>query len=227
MSALRRVVGIAIVLTSLFLLTGSRLALGQAVFGNIVGTVTDASGAAVPNADVSIRDLDRGVSYQTKSNADGNYTQTHLLAGHYEVKVTAPSFSELIATAEVQVDATTRVDAQLQVGKTTSTVTVTGETPLLKTERADVSNTLGADELHKLPILDRNLTTLVLALPGTEKPPTLATAGAENPQGDIETPSTVSSPTPMAFFSTERRTTATSWGWFSSIPTPTPWKSSR
>src|SRR5213078_5039397 len=64
-------------------------ALGQAVFGGILGTVTDPSGAAVPNADITITDTDRGSTYQTKSNADGNYSQTHLLAVHYKVKVIA------------------------------------------------------------------------------------------------------------------------------------------
>src|SRR5438445_11266167 len=138
---------------------------GQAVSGNITGTVIDPTGAAVPNAEVAITDLDRGVSYATKTNSVGNYTQTHLLAGHYEVKVTASGFSQFFATADVQVDATTRVDAQIQVGKAETSVIVTTESPLLKTDRADVSNTLTANEVERLPIFNRNVTALVLALP--------------------------------------------------------------
>ena len=84
------------------------LALGQAVFGGILGTVTDPSGAAVPNADITITDTDRGINYQTKSNADGNYSQTHLLAGHYKVKVSAAGFAPFEAAADVQIDAATR-----------------------------------------------------------------------------------------------------------------------
>jgi len=90
---------------------------GQAVFGNITGTVTDPTGAAVPNAEIAITDLDRGITHTTKTTSDGNFTQTHLLAGHYGVKVTAPGFSEFSASADVQVDETTRADAQLRVGK--------------------------------------------------------------------------------------------------------------
>src|SRR5690242_15508473 len=105
-------------------------AFSQAVFGNITGTVTDPSGAAVPNAAVTITDIDRGTSYTTKTTSVGNYTQTHLLAGHYRVKVTAAGFSDFTANADVQVDATTRVDAQVQVGKAASTVAVTGEMSL-------------------------------------------------------------------------------------------------
>ncbi len=115
---------------------------------------------------VTIRDLDRGVSYKAVSNASGNFTQTHLLPGRYEVHVVASGFTEFIAGAVVQVDSDTRVDAQLQIGQTSTSVTVTGENPLLKVDRADVSNTLTAAELGKLPILDRNITTLLVALPG-------------------------------------------------------------
>ncbi len=73
-----------------------------------------------------------------------------------------PPASPSVATADVQVDSDTRVDAQLQIGQTFTTVTVTGGNPLLKTDRADVSNTLTSSELGKLPILDRNITTLLL-----------------------------------------------------------------
>ena len=183
MFSTRRLLGGALGL--LFLLSAGRPVFGQAVSGNITGTVTDSSGAAVPGADVLITDLDRGVRFQTKTNADGNYTQTHLLAGHYEVKVTASGFAEFITTATVGVDATTRVDGQLQVGRTASAVTVTAETPLLKTDRSDVSTRLSAEEVEKLPILNRNLTTLVLALPGAQLNG-FQHASSENPQGGLQ-----------------------------------------
>ncbi|HSB74020.1 MAG TPA: carboxypeptidase-like regulatory domain-containing protein, partial [Terriglobales bacterium] len=116
----------------------SSFALGQAVYGSIAGTVLDPSGAAVPNAAVVITDTDRGVAYNTASNATGNFEQTHLLAGHYRVKVTASGFAAFEATADVQVDASTRVDARLAVQSAQNEVTVTAETPLLKVDRADV-----------------------------------------------------------------------------------------
>src|SRR5947209_7814437 len=109
-----------------------RIGSGQAVSGNIAGTVTDPSGAAVPDTQVTIKDLDRGLTYQTKTNTDGNYIQTHLLAGHYEVDVQAPGFAAFAAKVVVQVDTTTRVDAVLAVQKAAAEVTVTGEAPLMK-----------------------------------------------------------------------------------------------
>src|SRR5882724_3364833 len=166
------------------------VAVAQATFGNITGTVTDASGAIVPNAPVSIRDLERGVTYETKANGDGNYTQTHLLGGRYEVRITTTGFREFRATGVVQVDSTTRVDATLQVGGDIVLVDVTDEAPLLKTDRADVSTTLTSGELGKLPILDRNLTSLLVALPGAGRigASQSGTSGAENQQADNQTP---------------------------------------
>src|SRR4051794_16486646 len=62
----------------------------QAVYGNIIGTVTDPSGAAVAGAPVVVKDVDRGTTYQVTSNDSGNYEQTHLLAGRYRVSINAP-----------------------------------------------------------------------------------------------------------------------------------------
>ncbi|PYV95797.1 MAG: hypothetical protein DMG89_20245, partial [Acidobacteria bacterium] len=176
---------ILVVLVMTVLLCFVRPAFGQAVFGNITGTVTDPSGAAVANAELVITDLERGISYSVKTNSVGNYTQTHLLAGRYQVKINAGGFSEFSATADVQVDATTRVDAQMALGRAASTVTVTTETPLLKVDRADVSNTLTASEVERLPILNRNVTTLLLALPGSQLNG-FQHASSENPQGGLQ-----------------------------------------
>src|SRR5690349_8113088 len=160
-------------------------ALGQAVYGSISGTVTDPSGAAVPNAAVTVTDTDRGVSYSTTSNAAGNFEQTHLLAGHYKVKVAAQGFAPFEATAEVQVDAGTRVDARLAVQSAATTVSVTAETPLLKVDRADVSTTLNTQELGALPILNRNLTEVLFATPGAQAND-WQHAAMENPQAGIQ-----------------------------------------
>ena len=79
-----------------------------------------------------------------QTNPDGNYIQTHLLAGHYRVTIEAPGFETFVADATVDVDASTRVDARLVIGKASSTMTVTAETPLLKTDRAELSDTLSS-----------------------------------------------------------------------------------
>jgi hypothetical protein len=153
----------------------------QAVSGTIIGTVTDPAGAAIPNAKISITDRDRGTVVETVSNDTGNYTQTHLLAGRYQIRILAPGFAPYVADAQVQVDASTRVDAALKVGEAQSEITVTDEVPLLKTDRADVSTTLTGKEVEQLPILDRNLTSLLLVVPGAQMN-SWQHAASENPQ---------------------------------------------
>jgi hypothetical protein len=158
---------------------------GQAVYGNISGTVSDASGAVVSNATVTITDLDHGTTYKIAANASGNYEQSHLLAGHYKVEVTAPGFSSFQANADVQIDASTRVDAVLGVQGQSTKVEVTSETPLLKVDRADVSTTLTTEELGSLPILNRNLTQMLLVTPGSQLND-WTHAQSENPQGGYQ-----------------------------------------
>ncbi len=180
---LRRIVFSA---AALALLPSSTLPLrAQAVSGNIVGTVTDPAGAAIPGAKIAITDRDRGISFETKTNETGNYSQTHLLAGRYHIEIAVSGFSSFAADADVEVDATTRVDALLKVGETQTAITVAEDTPLLKTDRADVSTTLTGNEIESLPILDRNLTSLLLVVPGAQMN-SWQHATSENPQGGMQ-----------------------------------------
>jgi len=163
----------------------SSLANAQAVSGNILGTVYDASGATVPNAKITIRDLDRGTTYETSTNAEGNYSQTRLLAGRYEVSIVTPGFARFVANATVQVDATTRLDATLSPEASQQAISVTAETPILTADRAEIQTTLTGREVQELPVLNRNLTNLMLVVPGTQLN-SWQHASSENPQGGIQ-----------------------------------------
>ena len=143
------------------LLLFSSLSIGQAVYGNIIGTVSDPTGAAVANAPVNVTDIDRGTKYESTTNASGNYERTHLLAGRYKVSINAAGFSPFEVTADVQIDTSTRVDAKLALKGESTQVQVTAETPLLKTDRADVSTTLSTDELGALPIINRKINRIL------------------------------------------------------------------
>jgi outer membrane receptor protein involved in Fe transport len=163
----------------------SPAAFSQAVSGNINGTVIDSSGAPVPGAAVSITDLDRGARYSLQSTTDGNFEQKHLLAGRYQVKIESPGFGAFAVGATVQVDATTRVNATLNPASAQTTLIVSGDTPLVVMDRAEVATTLTSKELEKLPILDRNVTNLMLLIPGTQLN-SFGIAASENPQGGIQ-----------------------------------------
>jgi hypothetical protein len=174
------------VLSLVFLLTPTTL-IGQAVYGSIVGTVTDSSNATVPNAKVTIRDVGKGVSYLTATNETGNYSQIHLIAGLYEVRVEAPGFDTFVQqNVEVRVDSSVQINAQLHPGKVGETINVTAEAALLKTEKADISDNVSQKAVMELPVFSRDMSRLYFLVPGVQA--TGTTAASEQPQ-DIYRPS--------------------------------------
>lgn len=157
----------------------------QAVSGSIFGTVTDPSGAVVPGVAVTIKDLERGIVYHVKTNSAGSYIQTQLLAGNYRVTMELPGFETSVTEVIVHVGSASRVDAKLTIGQTSRTVTVAGGAPLLETRRAEVTETITTHELAKLPIANRNITALLLAMPGAYMD-SFQVSSAENPQAGLQ-----------------------------------------
>jgi len=159
------------------------LSFAQAVYGSILGTVTDPQGAAVPNAKVIVTNQRKGTTDTTTTNQDGNYSVTHLIPDTYTVHVEAQGFKAAEQkNVVVSVDNGSRVDMQVQVGGATETVEVTGEAPQLKTDRADVAITFDTKMVESLPILNRNFQSLELASPGTQRLVGWNHAATENPQ---------------------------------------------
>ena len=121
-----------------FLLPG--VAAAQAVYGSISGTVTDASGAVLPGVSVTVTSAERKTSDTVVTNESGFYSKERLLPGPYEVKAELTSFkTAVVPSVIVSVDTQTPINFKLEVGELTETVTVTGGSPLLKTDRADVA----------------------------------------------------------------------------------------
>ncbi len=109
------------------------------------------------------------------------------MPGTYEVKAELASFkTAVVPSVIVNVDAQTPINFKLEVGELTETVTVTGGSPLLKTDRADVATTFSQKQLTELPILDRNFTKFILLTPGTQQLG-WQHAASENPQGSVQT----------------------------------------
>jgi hypothetical protein len=140
----------------------------QAVYGSILGTVTDNAAAAVPNATVTITDVSKGTSTTVQTNGSGEYTVQHLIPDVYKVEVTATGFSTgTVNNVVVYADTAPKADVKLTVGAASSTVTVTSAAPLLTTDRAEVSTILNERAVENLPNLNRNFTAFELLTPGT------------------------------------------------------------
>ncbi|MGC2399584.1 MAG: TonB-dependent receptor [Acidobacteriaceae bacterium] len=158
-------------------------ALGQAVYGSILGTVTDPSGAAVSGAKVTVTSQTKNVSTETTTNESGNYSVSHLTPDVYSVQIAGPGFKTLeFKDIQVSADTGTDVNGQFQVGSASEQVEVTAEAPQLKTDRADVAVEFNAKYVEDLPVLNRNFTNFELLTPGTQKLG-WSHAATENPQG--------------------------------------------
>src|SRR5262249_55657336 len=187
---MRRQVSLGLLLLGcLAFLLCANTASGQAVYGGIVGTVTDPQGNAVANAKVTVTNLTKGTTGEAVTNEVGSYSVTHLIPDNYKMHIEATGFKAYdVASTRVDVDTVTRVDAPLQVGAVTQSVEVTKEVPQLQTEKADVATVFEARTIEDLPIYNRNFTTFQLLSPGAQQL-NWGHAASENPQGSqqIET----------------------------------------
>jgi hypothetical protein len=155
----------------------------QAIYGSVNGTVTDASGAAIPGATVTVTDEAKGTSVTVKSNESGNYTVEHMIPDLYTLKVEAAGFKGFETNhLQVLADTSPKVDATMQTGGASETVNVNADAiPQLKTDRADVGQTFDEKTVSDLPVSGRNFTSLELLLPGAQQLG-WSHAADENPQ---------------------------------------------
>ena len=143
----------------------------QQAAGSITGTVTDPSGAAVPNATVTVRDVDRSTSWTTKTNSDGVYDFPQIAVGNVEVKVEANGFSTQVHPAfDLILNQVARVDFQMKVGEVSQTVEVTTTPPLLQTDSTQVSTLINAQAATTIPLATRDINQLTLLAPGVVSP---------------------------------------------------------
>src|SRR5437867_85067 len=127
------------------------IAFGQSDRGTVTGTVSDATGAVIPGADVVAMNTETAARYETITTGTGNYTLTQLPAAVYQLSVELPGFKRYVRQGiTVQVAQILRIDVALEVGAATDEVTVTADASLLRTESSDVSYVVKAPE--ELPI---------------------------------------------------------------------------
>lgn len=137
--------------------------------GSIGGTVTDPSGAVVPNASITVKLKATGKESTATTNDNGSFNIPGLEAGTYTVTVQATSGFKKSQITEVKVDIGTpaMVKVELELGNPTETVTVVGGGELIQTQSATIGTTLTGRQITDIPTASRDALDLVLALPGT------------------------------------------------------------
>jgi hypothetical protein len=143
-------------------------ATAQTFYGSIVGTVTDNSGAVVPGASVTVTNLGTNEARTVKSNGAGEFSFVNLVPASYKVAVQAANFKGYVKSpVSVVVNTSTRVDAALQVGAATETVSVsTSDAPLLQTESGSLGDQINTKQVEDMPLNGRNTLNLMELAPG-------------------------------------------------------------
>lgn len=144
----------------------------QVLYGSIVGTVTDSSGAVISGAKVSITNEGTSQSRQAVSNAGGEFSFPGTEAGTYDLSITQSGFAAFtLKGIKVTVDEVARANATLQPGTLSQTVEVTNQAPPLQTDSAQVRTEIDSTSLENLPIsIDSNYESLLVTVPGVSMP---------------------------------------------------------
>lgn len=164
----------------LLLVASTPLAWGQSqsINGTIRGTVTDASGAPIPDASVTVRNLDTGYTRELKTDASGAYLAPNLPIGTYSVSASGGSFAPLTQKGiHVSAGSDLTVDESLKIGSLSTEVLVTSDAPILETTRTDLGRTISEAETQNLPLTSRNPYNFILFQPGV--------SGHPNPENGI------------------------------------------
>ncbi len=152
----------------LFSLVSAAALMAQVSTGEIAGAVTDASGAAVPNAKISAINLETNiVARETSSASDGNYVMTLLPPATYSISVEAGGFRKLVQSGVLlQTNQRARIDLQLQVGQVSETVEVVAAAPLLESTSSALGAVINQQLVGELPLNGRNFVQLAILSPG-------------------------------------------------------------
>ena len=155
--------------------------------GSVQGTVEDQSGAAVPKATVALENTDTHVSSNAAADANGNFNFPSLAPGRYKVTVEASGFSKAEAEFTLLTEQHLNVPISLKVGSVSESLTVSTEAPVVDTSDSRTQMTLESQAVAQLPIVGRNLVTLVTLAPGVSG---LGTSATGSPASGVDNFST-------------------------------------
>lgn len=161
---------IAVLLLAFMAVGGNLVARAQVLYGSLTGNVTDASGAALPGAQVTALSVQTGDRVTQTSDSAGIYRFSGLLPGTYTVTIEGKGFTKQETTGvEVSANEVKRIDAQLKIGNVATEVTVSTAPPVMQTDTADVHTDISTRDLESLPIMGSqggNFQELLRTVPG-------------------------------------------------------------
>ena len=147
-------------------------AAAQVAVGTLVGNVSDDTGGAVPGATITATETRTNITRTATSNATGNYTFNNLAPGVYRVEGELVGFKKFTREGVgVSVNTTVRVEIVLAVGQLEESVVVTGEAPMLQTDRTDTGRIIESAQITQMPLgFNRNFQALLITVPGASRP---------------------------------------------------------
>jgi len=141
----------------------------QQTTGIILGVVNDTQGLPIVNSPVTIRNMETGLVRTVQTNDRGLYRAEFLPPGTYEVEAGSQGFRTFRQTGiTLQVGLFARVDAKLQLGESASTVTIDSEAPVVNVTDSSVSQTVTGEQIKNLPLVNRNVYSLLTLTPGVQ-----------------------------------------------------------
>jgi hypothetical protein len=163
----------------------TRQAYAQVAGATLSGTVTDASGAVVPQAQILIKNVATGISTTAPTNADGLYSAPNLLPGNYEVTATATGFGTQVRSGiTLTVGAQQVLNIALQVGQTTQQIQVMGAAPTVELASSTINAVVSSNTIVDLPLNGRDWTLLAALQPGVSAVTTQRPNNASGPKGN-------------------------------------------
>ncbi len=145
----------------------------QVLKGQILGSITDPSGALVPGVKITVTETRTNVVRNAESNDSGNYFFVNLDPGQYSIEVEKVGFNKSLRSGiDLQANSTARVNFELVAGAVTQVIDVSATAvPLLQTDRADTGGKIEAKQLQTMPLLyNRNYVGLMVTIPGVGRP---------------------------------------------------------
>jgi Carboxypeptidase regulatory-like domain len=180
--------------------------------GAIGGTVTDPSGAVVPGASVTTKNLGTDSTATGSTDGSGRYLVSHLAPGHYSLEITASGFAGFKASSiTVEVGRTTTIDAQLSVKAATETILAMAEAPVMVADRADFSTNINQTTIDNLPINGRRWSFFALSTPGAVPDGGFGLVSFRGISGLLNNNTVDGADNNQAFFSEERGRTRISY----------------